>query len=231
MTTKFRQAALGFIALGLFAGATAASASTLCTPPPAGGGATGGTQQFSGLGTASDGLATGTASPGLASAFVSAASGDSATANSEYNFCVAGPIGQVVTVDVYGSTIASASASLVGAAQAIATVYAAGHLISCAAAGTAAACPASLTTSFQVVSDTAINVSLAAGATTYSYAPTASATADPYIAVDPTTPDAAAYSIIVSPGVSNTPVPLPASTWLLLGGLGGLGAMVRRRAG
>lgn len=52
---------------------------------------------------------------------------------------------------------------------------------------------------------------------------TFSASVDPSVVIDPsfTTPG---YSVVFSP----SPVPVPAAAWLLLSGLGGLGALVRR---
>ena len=56
----------------------------------------------------------------------------------------------------------------------------------------------------------------------------ASASADPFIFVDPSFANAALYTVTVSPGVANAPVPEPSRAVLLLGGLGAL-AMLRRR--
>lgn len=58
----------------------------------------------------------------------------------------------------------------------------------------------------------------------------AQAYADPYIYVDPAFPDANLYSIVVSPGVGNVPVPEPANPWLAGAALGATG-LVRRRRG
>ena len=55
----------------------------------------------------------------------------------------------------------------------------------------------------------------------------ANAQLDPYIYIDPSFPDAALYSIQISPGIANTPVPEPAT--LLPVALGAL-ALVRRRS-
>jgi hypothetical protein len=59
------------------------------------------------------------------------------------------------------------------------------------------------------------------------------ATADPYFYVDPAFPDAHLYSIVVSPGVGNTPpVPQPASAYLMAAGLLALAArMLSGQAG
>ena len=57
--------------------------------------------------------------------------------------------------------------------------------------------------------------------------------ADPYIFVDPTFPNASDYSIIVSDGVVNVPpaaaTPLPATLPLFASGLGAFGLLARRR--
>jgi hypothetical protein len=70
------------------------------------------------------------------------------------------------------------------------------------------------------------------------YYPTSNASAeaslDPVIQIDPTFADASNYTVLLSPAIGNSPVPLPASGWLILCGLGGLAAMARsrgRRAG
>ncbi len=63
-------------------------------------------------------------------------------------------------------------------------------------------------------------------------APYVSSGLDPFISVDPSFADASQFSIALSPGVGNgnaAPVPLPASTWLMLSGLASLG-LLRRRA-
>jgi len=61
----------------------------------------------------------------------------------------------------------------------------------------------------------------------------ARAFADPYIYIDPTFPNASLYSIVVSPGVGNTPtgaaVPEPATLWCVGSMVGVLGLIQRRR--
>jgi hypothetical protein len=54
---------------------------------------------------------------------------------------------------------------------------------------------------------------------------------DPYFQIDPSTPDAAAYTLSFSSGIGNAPIPtpLPAAAWLLLSGLGGLVVLGRKR--
>lgn len=56
----------------------------------------------------------------------------------------------------------------------------------------------------------------------------ARAFADPYIFVDPTFPNASLYSIVVSPGVGNVPVPEPTTLCLIGWALGALGFARRR---
>ncbi len=63
---------------------------------------------------------------------------------------------------------------------------------------------------------------------------TASTLADPYIYIDPNTPNAWEYSIVVSDGIGNTPLgstPEPSSLMLVGSGVVGLGAMMRRKLG
>ena len=65
---------------------------------------------------------------------------------------------------------------------------------------------------------------------------TASALADPRISIDPSTPNAGAYSLLFSSGVGNAvgqpgAVPEPASWMLMLSGIGLAGLQLRRRAG
>jgi len=54
---------------------------------------------------------------------------------------------------------------------------------------------------------------------------------DPTIAISPTQPNYADYSLIFSAGIENTtaPVPIPSSLILMLSALAGLGLMERRR--
>jgi hypothetical protein len=55
------------------------------------------------------------------------------------------------------------------------------------------------------------------------------ASADPVISIDPSFANASDYSILLSPDVGNSEVPLPDAAWLMLSGLGGLAALARRR--
>lgn len=57
----------------------------------------------------------------------------------------------------------------------------------------------------------------------------ASAWIDPYFFVDPSFANAGLYTVTLSPGVANAPVPEPASAMLLLGGLAAVLGLVRRR--
>jgi hypothetical protein len=63
-------------------------------------------------------------------------------------------------------------------------------------------------------------------------AASALASLDPYFQIDPSTPDAAAYSLVFSTGIGNSPAPVPlsASGWLLLSGLGGMLIITRHRS-
>jgi len=61
---------------------------------------------------------------------------------------------------------------------------------------------------------------------------TASALADPYLYIDPTTPNAGLYSIVVSPGIGNVPLgstPEPSSVMLFGSGVAGLAGLLRRK--
>jgi hypothetical protein len=58
---------------------------------------------------------------------------------------------------------------------------------------------------------------------------------DPYVTIDPATPDASLYSLVFSPGIVNAPaqgggggVPESVSWAMLLVGLGAVGAMMRK---
>jgi hypothetical protein len=52
-----------------------------------------------------------------------------------------------------------------------------------------------------------LQIAAAASGTARLFAESASATADPFLFVDPSFPNASVYSILVSPGVGNVPVP------------------------
>jgi len=77
-----------------------------------------------------------------------------------------------------------------------------------------------------------LHVQSAASGTNRPFNEFASAFADPFIYIDPAFPNAALYSIVVSPGVGNAvaPVPEPGVLYLIGTALGALVLLRRRRA-
>jgi len=156
-----------------------------------------------------------TALPDSASA-TNAGIGADVYAESEYYFAVVGPSSPAaVTVDVSAITAATA---VTGEGQAE-VVAENSDIVSYACAGTCSPTGPVLHNSFLADVNTAYEMQIAASAD----GGTSSANADPYIFIDPSTPNASEYSIEVSAGVSNvTPVPLPSTLTLLGLGLAGL---------
>jgi hypothetical protein len=168
------------------------------------------------LGTVSDGTASATAGPGIATA--SSSGSDTASAESGYYF----------SINISGSTtpvlidiVGAASASGVGYAEAYGSFNGQNFAIACSFVS---GCPTTTTTQFTVLPNSQLSIALDAIADGSSHS-----SADPYIYVDPSVPNASAYAVQVSAGVNNTPVPLPASAWLMISGVVGIGAMPRRR--
>ena len=80
--------------------------------------------------------------------------------------------------------------------------------------------------------DTEAGVSGCPGVNCVQGVATASASADPYIYIDPNTPNASEYSIVVSQGIGNVPLgstPEPSSLMLLGSGIAGLAGVLRRK--
>lgn len=166
-----------------------------------------------------------------------------------YFFEVTGPAGTTATLDVYASGAAAASATggtaNIGTATADANFYIANT-------NTNATLLTENVTQSQVVGQAAVaastvlpeaSITVQAG-TVYAvwmsaYARVtgnnngwndtlaASASIDPFLAIDPATANASSYGLSVSQGVGNsTPVPIP-GTWLLLSSALGLAGVVR----
>jgi hypothetical protein len=173
--------------------------------------------------------ASATALPGSASA--SSAVGDEVTddAISYYYFEVVGPTGltpPTAIVDLFGTTAATTGGGMGYAEAFVGSQF---FSYSCAGIGCGITSPALVLTA-TVELNTPVEVGLEAVVSSGA----ATAFADPYITIDPSTPNAQLLSIEVSAGVSNTPpspVPLPASFVLLASALGSLGLLICRREG
>ena len=78
------------------------------------------------------------------------------------------------------------------------------------------------------------NASTSAGYEVFSDGASGNAFADPYLSIDPSTPNAGAYTLLISPGIGNSlavaaPVPEPEIYAMILAGLGVIGFTSRRR--
>jgi hypothetical protein len=84
-------------------------------------------------------------------------------------------------------------------------------------------------TNLSLSSNTLYEITLTASAATTGIDSFATMYVDPSLSIDSATDPG--YSVVVSPGILNavTPVPLPASAWLLVSGIGGLRALARRK--
>lgn len=85
-----------------------------------------------------------------------------------------------------------------------------------------------------------VDMAVSAGATTsagydvFAAAASGHAFADPYLSIDPSTPNAGAYTLSISPGIGNSlpvaaPVPEPETYAIIMAGLGVIGFTARRR--
>lgn len=182
-------------------------------------------------------------SSGLTCAFESTADCAGASANLRYYVQLNGPSGGMATLDMVPFTLlqvgatggtgdsdsatatVSLEAQLVGSSPAVAFYYTASNI---ALFGASPGAQSGYSSDFQAKTPITLGVGQQLEITLQSgisintdgidSMASASALADPYFYVDPTTPDATAYSVSLSPGVGNTPVPLPGSLYALLSG-------------
>jgi hypothetical protein len=225
---KSRHLALGLVASALLAAPLLAQANTLPV-------ATGSESMYPDLGQSGFGTLTWYAQPGASatalpgSASAASAAGDTLPieALSYYYFEVVGPAGltpPTATVDLIGTTAATS-----GGALAYGEAFMGSQLFSYSCAG-----PGCSTTgpSLALTATVDLNTPVEIGLEAVAEAGAGTALADPYITIDPSTPNADLLSIEVSAGVSNvppSPVPLPAALPLLLSGLGGVVFIARQR--
>ncbi len=161
-------------------------------------------------------------------------------ANATIFFYVEGPgaFGKSVPLDFTAASM-GAGAPMASGLNAIADVqvdWSAGEFTACAGSGPSTASCKGQGSSFSgtqkgfgeigVLNDYGVSVTGSAGGLGSGQY---SATLDPKIIVDPSFPDASAYSIVFSPNVGVPPVPEPSAWAMLIIGFGGLGMAGWRR--